>query len=316
VIVAGGLANVVVCLLYLTVHDLGPWLYAVRIGHGITEAMLFAALTTHAADLVPATRRAEGMALFGVSGLLPMSVSGVLGDLILRHAGYPTLFLVSAAFAAGSFALSLPLRDHPRGADDLPARGFLRAVAERDLLPLWLIGTVFAVAITAVFGFLKTFVLTTGIGTVGGFFTAYSLAAVVVRLFFGWVPDRIGLKRALFPALGSLAAGFALLAVAPDRTVVLTAGACAGLGHGFTFPSLAALVVQRARAAERGAAMSLFTALFDVGVLIGGPLFGLVIALAGYPAMFATAAGLVVAGAAVFALVDRPPATARRPLSS
>jgi predicted MFS family arabinose efflux permease len=51
--------------------------------------------------------------------------------------------------------------------------------------------------------------------------------------------------------------------------------------------------------------MALFTALFDAGVLIGGPLFGVLIALAGYPATFATAAGLVVAGAAIFAALDR-----------
>jgi predicted MFS family arabinose efflux permease len=244
------------------------------------------------------------MALFGVSGLLPMSLGGLLGDAILARAGYSELFLVAAVLALASLALSLPLRNHPPAPDDLPPRGFLRAIAEPGLLPLWFIGTVFATAIAAHFTFLKTFILATGVGSVGLFFTTYSIAAVVLRLFFGWVPDRVGPTRALHPALALLAAGFVLLAFAATPTAVALAGACCGLGHGFTFPILSGLVVSRARPAERGAAMSLFTALFDGGVLIGGPVLGTVIRTSGYPAMFLTAAGMLVVGAVVFAVWD------------
>lgn len=305
VILAGGVLNVVVCALYLTIHHLGAWLYAVRIGHGIAEAMLFTALFTHAADLVPAARRTEGIALFGVSGLLPISLGGLLGDAILSRAGYARLFQVSVLFAAASLVLSLPLGDRRPEAGDTPARPFFAAVTERELLPLWFIGFVFAAAVTAVFTFLKTFVMQTGIGSVGLFFSAYSLAGVVLRLAFAWVPERIGPKRALFPALGLLVLGFALLAQARTALAVLAAGILCGLGHGFTFPILSGLVVARARPAERGAALSFFTALFDGGALIGAPLFGIVIRAAGYPVMFATLAAVVLVGALAFAAWDR-----------
>jgi len=305
VILAGGILNVTVCALYLTVHQLGPWLYAVRIVHGIAEAMLFAALFTHAADLIPPARRTEGMALFGVSGLLPISLGGLLGDLILQRAGYAQLFETSTAFAAAALVLALPLGDRRPHPDDLPARGYLAAVTDRRLLPLWFIGFVFAGTVTAVFTFLKTFVMSTGLGSVGLFFSAYSIAGVLLRLALGWLPERIGPKRALFPALALLAAGFALLATARSAFAVGAAGTLCGLGHGFTFPILSALVVHRTRPAERGSAMSFFTALFDCGALIGGPIFGLVIRAAGYPAMFATLVAVVVTGTAVFAVWDR-----------
>jgi predicted MFS family arabinose efflux permease len=77
------------------------------------------------------------------------------------------------------------------------------------------------------------------------------------------------------------------------------------IGHCFTFPILLGLVVTRARAAERGAAMSLFTALFDGGVLVGGPTLGALIRFADYPAIFTSAAALVATGAAVLAIWDR-----------
>ena len=51
--------------------------------------------------------------------------------------------------------------------------------------------------------------------------------------------------------------------------------------------------------------MAIFTALFDLGVVLGGPLFGAISQAAGYGAMYLTAAGLLALGSAVFALWDR-----------
>jgi len=288
VILAGGVLNVAVCLLYLTIHDLGPWLAIVRVLHGLAEAMLFSAFFTVAADLVPAERRTEGLALFGISGILPISLGGLLGDVILARAPFATLFGVATALAAASFLISLPLHDS-RPADahgDEPSRGFRGAALQRDLLPLWFVGTVFSTALAAVFTFVKTFVLDTGIGSVGLFFSFYSTAGVVLRLFLGWLPERIGPKRALWPALGLLALGLGGLAFAHSATSVAVSGLLCGFGHGFTFPILSGLVVERARTAERGVALSLFTSLFDFGMLIGGPAFGLLLEHAGYGGMY------------------------------
>ncbi|HYB13018.1 MAG TPA: MFS transporter [Myxococcota bacterium] len=315
VILAGGVLNTAVCSLYLGVGAIGPWLVGVRILHGLAEAMLFSALFTLAADLVPASRRTEGLALFGVSGILPISLGGLLGDWILARASYAALFATSSAFAALSLLFSLPLRDRPRPPhhETAPSRGFGAAAAQHDLLPLWFIGSVFATALSAVFTFVTTFVLTTGIGSVGLFFSFYSGAAVFLRLFLGWLPERVGPKAVLFPALALLCAGLLALAAATRTRDVALAGVLCGLGHGFTFPILSGLVVKRARDAERGAALSLFTALFDLGVLIGGPAFGAVIRAGGYPTAYAAAAGVVFLGAASFAAWDARVARLARP---
>ena len=57
--------------------------------------------------------------------------------------------------------------------------------------------------------------------------------------------------------------------------------------------------------AERGAAMAVYTGLFDVGTLVGGPILGVTIRWFSYDAMFLTAAGFVVVGLGLFALWDR-----------
>ncbi|HEY3351663.1 MAG TPA: MFS transporter, partial [Polyangia bacterium] len=279
VFLAGGVLNAVICALYLTVHAPGSWLYTVRIIHGLAEAMLFTSLFAFAADIVPATRRIEGLAIFGISGMLPLSLGGLLGDLLLARWGFAQVFEAATLLAAVGLALTLPLADAPPapGAEAAPPRGLLAAGRQRDLLPLWFIGTVFSTAVAAHFTFLKTYVMTVGFGSVGLFFTLYSLAAVGLRLVGASLPDRIGPKRALVPALAVLAAGLWLLATGRSAAAVAAAGVLCGLGHGYTFPILLGMVVSRARPAERGAALAIFTALYDLGSLIGSPVLGLVI---------------------------------------
>ena len=211
------------------------------------------------------------------------------------------------ALSVLALLFSLLLRDAPRSEahEEEPPRGFRAALLQSDLLPLWWIATIFSVALAAMFTFVKTFVMETGTGSVGGFFTGYTAIALVLRVFFGWLPDRIGPKRVLFPALAVLATGFVLLSQATTSAEVTLAGVLCGAGHGYTFPILFGMVVSRTREADRGSAMAIYTALFDVGVLLGGPSLGFVIERAGYPAMYAVAAVLVFLGTAIFAVWDR-----------
>jgi MFS family permease len=308
VILVGNVLNTGVMALYLSVTAIGPWIYAVRILHGVAEAMLFTALFTYAADCVPERHRTQGLMLFGVSGMLPIALGGMVGDAVLARAGYATLFQVALGFAAASLVLALPLPEMAAvtAARETEApRGFRKVLVQPDLGPLWGITTLFAVALAAVFTFLKTFVMQAGIGSVGGFFSAYAGVALALRIFLGWLPDRVGPKRVLFPSLITLAVGFLALAGAHDDRDVLLAGALCGAGHGYTFPLLFGMVVNRARDADRGTAMSIYTALFDLGVLLGGPFLGGVIVRFGYTTMFITAATLIVAGTAAFTLTDR-----------
>ena len=153
--------------------------------------------------------------------------------------------------------------------------------------------------------FVKTLVESEHVGSVGLFFSAYAAAAIVLRIGFGWVPERIGPKRALMPALGAVGVSLGLLAVARDEVGMAAAGVFAGLGHGYAFPILSALVVHRADPADRGSAVALFTAIFDAGILVGSPLLGVVARTADLRTMFAAAAALPILGASVFAVWDR-----------
>jgi MFS family permease len=304
VILAGSFLHVAVLGLYLTVTALGPWVYIIRILHGLASATLFTSLFTYAADVVPASRRTQGIAIFGISGLLPIGLGGLLGDFILSVGDFTALFTTAVGLAVASLLLVLPMQEIPSSEAGGARRGFWAALRQHDLMPLWLAALVFSLALATFFTFLKTFVIETGIGSVGLFFAVYTGTAIGLRLVAADLPDRLGQKRVMFPAFGMMVAGFIVLSTADGVGDMAVAGFLNGVGHGYVFPIMFGMVVTRARPSERGSASAIFTAVFDVGTLVGGPLFGLAIRLGDYQAMWLLAAGLVAVGAAVFARWD------------
>jgi predicted MFS family arabinose efflux permease len=74
------------------------------------------------------------------------------------------------------------------------------------------------------------------------------------------------------------------------------------------FPSLALMVVGEVGEDRRGSALGAFTAFFDIGVGLGGPLAGATASLAGYPAVFflSAAAALLAALLAATSKLGRP----------
>jgi MFS family permease len=315
VILGGSALFIVVIAFYLVIDSLGWFLYAVRVIEGVAHTMWYTALFTYGADLVPAERRTQGLAIFGIAGLVTIGLGAQFGDAILAYANYRELFLGALGFAALGLILSLPLRDvrQPHDALSLPARGLVAITAQPNLLPIWIAATAFFISFAALFIFMKTFVPTLHLGGVSGFFTAYAAVAVSLRLFLGWLPDRLGPRSMLGIAMLCYALGFVVLSAAQTPLHVLLAGVLCGAGHGYTYPVLFSLLVERAKPRERGSAMAFYTTIDLLSPLLAGPIFGIVIELAGYGVAFAGVAVLLAAGVGLFYGIDRRASQIRTP---
>jgi len=141
-----------------------------------------------------------------------------------------------------------------------------------------------------------------GIGGGASVFTAFALAVFASRLALSRVPDRAG-ARATATAAGLIEAlGLSVIALAHSLPAALIGAIVVGVGFSMLFPALALMVVGEVGEDRRGSAMGAFTAFFDIGVGLGGPLAGATASLAGYPAVFVLAA-VAALGSAVLAAV-------------
>ena len=250
------------------------------------QIALFTALLTLSVDVLLEERRTQGLAIYGLGGLIPLATGGALGDWLLDIRGFDFLFLTAAALSLASWLLILRVPVHPAGGAGGPRRGFWAALGQRNLLPVWWLTMLFAVGLEALFTFIRTYVDERRVGSVGRFFLVYGGVAILVRILSSDRLDRLPQLPLISVSVAAYASGFVVLAVAGAPSTFTLGAALLGLGHGLLFPVLTARVVTRSREAERGSAMAIFTSLFDLAVLTAAPIVGFVIDWRGYTTAF------------------------------
>ena len=292
----GGVINLVAVALYAVVDDLGLGMAAVRILHGIGIGALFTTYFTYAADIAPVDRRTESLAVFGISGIIPTALAPALGEEIVIRAGFQAMFAVAVGFSIASLVCSWWLDEPDDDENASTGHGFWRFALDRSRYGIWATCFAFSIAMSSYVAFLEPFVHDRGMQRAALFFVCYSLAAVVLRTFGRTLPDRIGPRRMILPALASLALGLYLVARVDSPADLGAAGLLCGMGHGYLFPILSSLAIHGTDRRSRGSAMSFFTAVFDFAQMVGPPVFGLIAEAAGYPALFLAAmSGVVIA---------------------
>ena len=150
-------------------------------------------------------------------------------------------------------------------------------------------------------------------------FTAYAAMILLSRFFLGGLPDRIHPAYTFYGGLALMSIGLVLIASGPAGGLAVASGAVLGLGFSFPWSAVAATVLRDIPAEERGSAVGILSAFYDLFVGLSSFAAGLVARHYGYPAAFLMSAvaliGAAVAGRYVFHSSGRIPeyraATAR-----
>lgn len=302
VLLTSGLANAVALTALTLVDEIGIFLVVLFVGHRVFQIAVFTAMLTLSADVLPGHRRTHGLAIYGLGGLFPMATGGAIGDFLLDRGDFQLLFIAAAVISLLSWLMVWQVPRQPTTSAGGPRRGFWAALSQRNLLPVWLLTLLFAAGLEVLFTFIRTYVDERGIGSVGGFFLAYGGTAIIVRIFSSSRLDRLPQLPLAVLSMTVFAIGLAGLGLATVSAHVTLAATCLGLGHGLLFPIFTAQVVNRARDAERGSAMAIFTSLFDLAVLTAAPIAGWVIDWRGYTTAFVGVATVVVVGLVGYAI--------------
>jgi MFS family permease len=284
-----------------------PLLAVVRAVQGIGFSLYFVATFTYVVDLVPPSRRGWALGIYGVSGLMATALAPLVGEIIVRRAGFRALFGVCAGFVAVAAAFVWTLREKARG-HTRSAEGFPWERGALDDLMHWhmAVTVFFGLGAGTVFAFLPTFAEELGVRTLALFYTAYSGAAMAVRIFGGALIDVRGRRAVIVPSMflqasaTALLAGLGLMVTAtsgrPAVPVLLVSGLMSGGAHGFLYPSLAALVADQTPESRRAAVVGIFSSVFLVGNAGGAFLFGYVAHALGYGMMWSVLTGLLFLG--------------------
>lgn len=269
----------------------------VRTLHGLPFGATTVANSTVAIDVLPSSRRNEGIGYYGLSNNLAMAIAPSTGIWIYGMTGnFTTLFWISLAVAFGGFYCVSTIKLKPRARVDgkpcLSMDHFFLTRAWLMAINIALFGLCWGVMsnYVAIYG-KQQLGITDGTGL---FFLLLSTGLFVSRLF-GVKSLRAGrlTENAVSGAVVSVA-GYTLFALSPGVWAYYAAALLIGLGNGRMYPAFLNMFISVARHDQRGTANSSILTSWDLGMGIGILLGGVLIEYAGYsPAFWATAASQI-----------------------
>lgn len=277
-----------------------PLLIGLRAFHGISIAAFSTGYSALVADIAPPKQRGEVIGYMSLVTAIGMAIGPALGGFLQASAGYNALFLLSSGLGVLGILFTTQIVNpsisttQSKTSGDNPAdnRFWRLLISPRLRIPaivLLLIGLAFGTLST----FVPLFIKSVGVDLNPGlFYTATAISSFSVRLIGGRASDRYGRGLLITISLIFYTLSMLFLWIATSANMFLLAGILEGMGAGILLPTIAAMLVDRAKPQERGRIFGVCMVGFDVGIAIAGPFLGLVAEQVGYRNMFGFAAGL------------------------
>lgn len=286
------LVGLVICLIAIGIYGFATsivFILLLRIIHGLGWGVSTTAYGTVVSDIIPPSRRGEGMGYYGMSTTLAMAVAPVTGIWLINHWGYNTLFLISCISTVISLVLSPLLQIKKGNAESTPKSNketFTSLLLEKSALFPSLLVFFMTFANGGVVGFITLFGREVGIENVGWFFSINALFLLLVRPISGKIYDKKGHQWVILPGAVFGIISLLLLSATTTLSGLIASAVFFGLTFGSIQPSLQAWLIERAEPRRRGAANATFFSAFDLGIGSGAMILGAIAGMTNYATMY------------------------------
>ena len=250
-----------------------------RIIQGVSFGMVTVGGNTVVIDIMPSSRRGEGLGYYGLSNNIAMAV-GPMSGLFLHDAGmsFTTIFCCSlGSCMAGFVCASLvktpykpPVRREPISLDR-----FILLKGIPAGISLLLLSIPYGMTTNYVAMYAKQIGIN---ATTGFFFTFMAIGMAISRIFSGKIVDRGKITQVISAGLYLVVFSFFLLSACVYliswnnmvcTIVFFSVALLLGVGFGIMFPAYNTLFVNLAPNSQRGTATSTYLTSWDVGIGLG-----------------------------------------------
>ena len=250
-----------------------------RIIHGVSFGMVTVGGNTVVIDIMPSSRRGEGLGYYGLSNNIAMAV-GPMSGLFLHDAGmsYTTIFCCSlGSCIAGFICASLvktpykpPVKREPISLDR-----FILLKGIPAGISLLLLSIPYGMTTNYVAMYAKEIGIN---ATTGFFFTFMAVGMAISRIFSGKIVDKGKITQVISAGLYIVVFSFFQLSACvyiinwnsmACSIIFFAVALLLGVGFGIMFPAYNTLFVNLAPNNQRGTATSTYLTSWDVGIGIG-----------------------------------------------
>lgn len=289
-----------------------------RIMHGLTFGIVTTAGNSFIVDIMPASRRGEGLGYFGVANNLAMAIGPMISLFMHDFATYNHIFYTAILSGLVGFVFATTIKGKK------VERSIKQPVVfDRFFLPKGFSAAVCLLFLGAPYGMVTTYVALYGKelgvqGSIGIFFSLMAAGLILSRLFFGKMVDRGKLSNVILLGTTICFTGFFLLSTLQKiddwsvnglfiSVLYFLVAFILGFGYGMMFPAYNTLFVNLAANNRRATASSTYLTSWDVGVGIGLVLGGSIAdSRGGFPQAYFLGALFVVLSLLLFRNIASP----------
>lgn len=263
------------------------WAFALlivgRLVLGLGESMAIVGMLSWNIALLGPQRSGTVFSLVGASLYGAFALGGPLGLLCFGQFGFTGLMLLCSPLPLLGWLMVCRM-PAVVPASARPGVSFLRVLGS-----IWRQGAIVAfqgVGFAAIGAFISLYFTSRGWQQAGLALTCFGIGFVLVRLFFGHLPDRLGGMRVAAVSLGVAAGGQLALWLAPSAEIALAGAFLTGTGCSLVYPSMGVEVIRKVQPELRGTAVGGFAIFQDVAYGATAPIAGLFADHFGYAVVF------------------------------
>ena len=280
----------------------------VRTLHGGPFGALTVANSTVAIDVLPSSRRTEGIGYYGLSNNLAMALAPTIGIFIYRYShSFELLFWLALVVACIGWivdsTVSLSVRETVRSKSKLSLDRFF-------LVRGWLLG-LNMVAFGFSFGVLSNYLAIYGkevmgiTGGTGAYFMLCSVGLILSRIQGGKALRQGRVTHNAGEGMVISLVGYTLFILIPTWWGYYGSALLIGLGNGHMWPAFQNMTTNVAGNNQRGTANSTILISWDIGMGLGILVGGVIAEFMGYAAAFWTVVLVNASGVACFFLATK-----------
>jgi MFS family permease len=263
---------------YPFVHTVFGFLL-LRFLHGFSTGTKPTATSAFVADTTPEDRRGEAQGMLGIFTATGMSIGPMIGSYLVLWTSMNFMFFTSSAFALFSILILLNMKETLPEDQKQPFSFKLLKIGWADVFeprvfPAFLVMLLVSFSSGVVLTLISDQTKLLGMTNKGIFFTIYTVASLVVRLFFAKSSDKYGRIPILMISSGILIVSMMLCAFTTSIWIFVLAAILFGFSWGFNTPTLMAWTVDLSHENFRGRAIATTYIALEAGIGIGALVAG------------------------------------------
>ena len=280
----------------------------VRTIHGAPFGACTVANSTMAIDVLPSSRRNEGIGYYGLSNNVATAIAPTVGIFLYRYtANFELLFWLAFLVAGVGFLADYTIKTPQK---PVQAVKLTWSLDRFFLLKGWAIGVNMAF-FGLCYGVLSNYLAIYGkeilniTGGTGTYFMLLAIGLIISRIQGGRMLRKGRLTHNAAEGIIISTIGYTLFVACPNMVGYYGSALLIGLGNGHMWPASQNMIIAMAQNNQRGTANSTILTSWDLGMGLGVLLGGAIVEYADYSTAFWWIAVMHVLGALFFFLVTR-----------